>query len=43
MPRPGGERPVVEEMNARVERLQAAQGVAEGGVGWGEVAELHEL
>jgi len=27
---------VVEETDARVERPQAAQGVAEGGVGWGE-------
>ena len=41
MPRRCAEGTVIEEMNARVERPQAAQGVAEGGVGWGEVAVRH--
>ncbi|MCG3168177.1 MAG: hypothetical protein POELPBGB_03977 [Bacteroidia bacterium] len=32
---------VVEETDARVERPQAAQGVAEGGVGWGKEGSAH--
>lgn len=41
MPRRGTEGTVVEEADAGVERPEAAQGVAEGGVGWGEQAGAH--